>query len=200
MQNYKEDSWFTKLSLFLLREPKDQEQLISLLRDANERDLINDDALAMLEGVLQVSKMQVKDIMITRDKMVALNVNDSKETFLNTIITTGHSRFPVFNNNQEEVIGIAYAKDVLKLIVQNEPILLANLVRKAVIIPETKRLDILLKEFRINRYHMAIIVDEFGGVTGLVTIEDVLEQIVGDIKDEFDTREKTRKKKIDQTA
>jgi len=179
-------TWLTKLSQLLLREPQDLQQLMALLRDAEQRKLFNADALAMLEGVLQVSDMRVHDVKIGRDKMITLHIDQTTEQHLDTIIQASHSRFPLFDTNGNEVIGIIHAKDVLKLIVTRQPFNLSAIMRKPIFIPENKRLDVLLKEFRINRNHMAIVIDEYGSITGLITIEDVLEQIVGDIQDEFD--------------
>jgi len=183
-------SWLERLSQMILREPQDQKQLIDILYDAKSRHLLDADALDMMEGVLKMSKMKVRDIMIPRPQMVIVNKNDSPKMALPTIIESTHSRFPVIGENRDQVFGILLAKDLLKhLATKSDEGRISNLVRPAVFIPESKRLDTLLKEFRLKHNHMAIVVDEYGGVAGLVTIEDVLEQIVGDIADEYDLDE-----------
>ncbi len=174
-----------RLSNFLLREPEDREQLVELLHGAYENSLMDADSLAMIEGVLQVSEMQVRDIMIPRSQMDVIDITDPPETFIPHVIETAHSRFPVIEDNKNDVIGILLAKDLLRYYA-GEDFDVRDMLRPAVFIPEAKRLNILLKEFRSNRNHIAIVVDEYGGVAGMVTIEDVLEQIVGDIEDEYD--------------
>ena len=174
-----------RLSNFLLREPEDREQLVELLHGAYENRLMDADSLAMIEGVLQVSEMQVRDIMIPRSQMDVIDITDPPETFIPHVIETAHSRFPVIEDNKNDVIGILLAKDLLRYYA-GEDFDVRDMLRPAVFIPEAKRLNILLKEFRSNRNHIAIVVDEYGGVAGMVTIEDVLEQIVGDIEDEYD--------------
>jgi len=174
-----------RLSALLMREPEDREQLIELLHSAYERNLMDADALAMIEGVLQVGEMQVRDIMIPRSQMDVVDINDTAAQFLPQVIEAAHSRFPAVNGEKDDVIGILLAKDLLRLQAGEEESIRSTL-RPAVFIPESKRLNVLLKEFRASRNHMAIVVDEYGGVAGLVTIEDVLEQIVGDIEDEYD--------------
>ncbi|MEO1766956.1 HlyC/CorC family transporter [Thiobacter aerophilum] len=178
-------SWLERLGALLMREPEDREQLIELLHAAYERNLLDADALAMIEGVLQVSETQVRDIMIPRAQMDVIDINDPPEKFLPFMIATGHSRFPVIDKDRDDVVGILLAKDMLRFFAGEETNV-RDMLRPAVFIPESKRVNVLLKEFRSNRNHIAIVVDEFGGVAGLVTIEDVLEQIVGDIEDEFD--------------
>lgn len=178
-------SWLERLGALLMREPEDREQLIELLHSAYERNLLDADALAMIEGVLQVSETQVRDIMIPRAQMDVIDINDPPEKFLPFMISTAHSRFPVIDKDRDDVIGILLAKDMLRFFAGEETSV-RDMLRPAVFIPESKRVNVLLKEFRSNRNHIAIVVDEFGGVAGLVTIEDVLEQIVGDIEDEFD--------------
>lgn len=178
-------SLFERLSNFLLREPEDREQLLELLHGAYENHLMDADSLAMIEGVLQVSEMQVRDIMIPRSQMDVIDISESPETFIPKVIETAHSRFPVIEDNKNDVIGILLAKDLLRYYA-GEDFEVRDMLRPAVFIPESKRLNILLKEFRSNRNHIAIVVDEYGGVAGMVTIEDVLEQIVGDIEDEYD--------------
>ncbi len=174
-----------RLSHFLLREPEDREQLVALLHSAYGNNLMDADSLAMIEGVLQVSEMQVRDIMIPRSQMDIIDITDPPEVFIPHVIATAHSRFPVIEDNKNDVIGILLAKDLLRYYA-GEDFEVRDMLRPAVFIPEAKRLNVLLKEFRSNRNHIAIVVDEYGGVAGMVTIEDVLEQIVGDIEDEYD--------------
>ena len=178
-------SLLERLSHFLLREPEDREQLVTLLHTAYENSLMDADSLAMIEGVLQVSEMQVRDIMIPRSQMDVIDITDPPEIFIPHVIETAHSRFPVIEDDKNDVIGILLAKDLLRYYA-GEDFEVRDMLRPAVFIPESKRLNILLKEFRSNRNHIAIVVDEYGGVAGMVTIEDVLEQIVGDIEDEYD--------------
>lgn len=178
-------SLLERLSHFLLREPEDREQLVALLHGAYENSLMDADSLAMIEGVLQVSEIQVRDIMIPRSQMDVIDITDPPETFIPHVIETAHSRFPVIEDDKNDVIGILLAKDLLRYYA-GEDFEVRDMLRPAVFIPESKRLNILLKEFRSNRNHIAIVVDEYGGVAGMVTIEDVLEQIVGDIEDEYD--------------
>jgi magnesium and cobalt transporter len=184
-------SWRERISQALLAEPKDREQLLGLLRDAQRRALFDADALAMIEGVLQVSEMQARDIMIPRSQMEVLSRESSLGEMLPAIVDTGHSRFPVIGETRDEVVGILLAKDLLRYFVSGneESFNIREVLRPAVFIPESKRLNVLLKEFRANRNHIAIVVDEYGGVAGMVTIEDVLEQIVGEIEDEHDLDE-----------
>ncbi|HLD10288.1 MAG TPA: transporter associated domain-containing protein [Methylophilaceae bacterium] len=177
--------WLERLSTLLLREPEDREQLIELLHTAYEKNLLDADALAMIEGVLQVSEMQVRDVMIPRSQMDVIDITDAPEKFIPFVIETAHSRFPVIDENKDDIIGILLAKDLLRYYA-GEDFNVRDMLRPAVFIPEAKRLNVLLKEFRGNRNHIAIVVDEYGGVAGMVTIEDVLEQIVGDIEDEYD--------------
>src|SRR5690349_13999155 len=174
------------LTAWLAREPEDREELAELLRASYERNLIDADALAMIEGVLQVSEMQARDIMVPRAQMDVIDIRESPDQFIPMVIQTGHSRFPVIGENKDNVIGILLAKDLLRYYAGEEEFNVRDMLRPAVFIPESKRLNVLLKDFRANRNHMAIVVDEYGGVAGLVTIEDVLEQIVGDIEDEYD--------------
>ena len=179
-------SWLERLSHLLLREPEDREQLIELLHAAYEKNLLDADALAMIEGVMQVSEMQVRDIMIPRSQMDVIDITDPPEKFIPFVIETAHSRFPVIGENKDDVIGILLAKDLLRYYAGDEDFNVRDMLRPTVFIPESKRLNVLLKEFRSNRNHIAVVVDEYGGVAGMVTIEDVLEQIVGDIEDEYD--------------
>ncbi|MFV1922052.1 MAG: HlyC/CorC family transporter [Methylotenera sp.] len=178
-------SLLERLSHLLLREPEDREQLVELLHSAYENHLMDGDSLAMIEGVLQVSEMQVRDIMIPRSQMDLIDITDPPETFIPYVIETAHSRFPVIEDDKNDVIGILLAKDLLRYYA-GEGFEVRDMLRPAVFIPMSKRLNVLLKEFRSTRNHIAIVVDEYGGVAGMVTIEDVLEQIVGDIEDEYD--------------
>ncbi|MCC6473731.1 MAG: CBS domain-containing protein [Burkholderiales bacterium] len=175
-----------RLSALLMREPEDREQLLAVLRSAHERDLLDADALSMIEGVLQVSEMQVRHIMVPRSRMDVIDINDTPDRFIPHVIATAHSRFPVVDRNRDDVIGILLAKDLLRYYAGEEEFVVRDMLRPAVFVPEAKPLNVLLREFRNSRNHMAIVVDEYGGVAGLVTIEDVLEQIVGDIEDEYD--------------
>lgn len=181
-------SWLDRLSQFLQVEPQNRTQLVELLRDARDNEVIDSDSLAMIEGVLQVSEMQVRDIMVPRSQMVVLERDMALKDILPVVVDSQHSRFPAIGDSRDEVIGILLAKDLLPYFhVGNEDKFnLREILRPAVFIPESKRLNVLLKEFRSSRNHIAIVVDEYGGVAGLVTIEDVLEQIVGEIEDEHD--------------
>lgn len=178
-------SWLERLSSLLSREPEDREELIEILHAAFEKNLLDADALAMIEGVMQVSEMQVRDIMIPRSQMDVIDITDPPEKFIPFVIEAAHSRFPVIDENKDDIIGILLAKDLLRYYA-GEDFNVRDMLRPAVFIPESKRLNVLLKDFRSNRNHIAIVVDEYGGVAGMVTIEDVLEQIVGDIEDEYD--------------
>lgn len=186
-------SWLERIGHALLGEPRDREQLIQMLRDCQERGLLDADALGMIEGVLQVADMQVRDIMIPRSQMVVLERDSAPEEMLVTIVRSGHSRFPVIGENRDEVIGILLAKDMLWYFAEGRDagFNMREMLRPSAFIPESKRLNVLLKDFRASRNHMAIVVDEYGGVAGMVTIEDVLEQIVGEIEDEHDVEEST---------
>ncbi len=177
--------WLHRLGLLLLREPEDREQLVALLHSAYEKNLLDADALAMIEGVMQVSEMQVRDIMIPRPQMDVIDINDPPDKFIPFVMETAHSRFPVIDGDRDNVIGILLAKDLLHHYADGE-FNMREMLRPAVFIPKSKRLNVLLKDFRSNRNHIAIVVDEYGGVAGLVSIEDVLEQIVGEIEDEYD--------------
>lgn len=177
--------WLERLSSWLSREPEDREELVELLHSAFENNLLDADALAMIEGVMQVSETQVRDIMIPRSQMDVIDISDPPEKFIPKVIETAHSRFPVIDENKDDIIGILLAKDLLRYYA-GEDFNVREMLRPAVFIPESKRLNVLLKEFRGNRNHIALVVDEYGGVAGMVTIEDVLEQIVGDIEDEYD--------------
>ncbi|MCW5624842.1 MAG: CBS domain-containing protein [Burkholderiales bacterium] len=174
-----------RLGAILMREPEDREQLLELLHSSYERRLMDADALAMIEGVLQVSELHARDIMVPRAQMDVIDIDDPPEKFIPKVIETAHSRFPVIDASKDNVIGILLAKDLLRYYA-GEEFNVREMLRPAVFVPESKRLNVLLKEFRSNRNHIAIVVDEYGGVSGLLTIEDVLEQIVGDIEDEYD--------------
>lgn len=178
--------WLERVRALLLREPGDREQLITLLHSAFERNLFDSDALSMIEGVIQVSEMQARDIMVPRSQMSVIDISETPDKFIPQVIETAHSRFPVTENDKNNVIGILLAKDLLRFYAGEEEFDVRDMLRPVVFIPESKRLNVLLKDFRSNRNHIAIVVDEYGGVAGLVTIEDVLEQIVGEIEDEHD--------------
>ncbi|MDE2360224.1 MAG: CBS domain-containing protein, partial [Betaproteobacteria bacterium] len=178
-----------RLSSFLTREPEDREELLALLHGAYERRLLDADALSMIEGVLSVSETTVRDIMIPRAQMDCVSIDDEPPDFIALILDTKHSRFPVIGESKDDVVGILLAKELLNYYANSEAFNLRETLRPAVFVPESKRLNVLLREFRANRNHIAIVVDEYGGVSGLVTIEDVLEQIVGEIEDEFDIPE-----------
>ncbi|MDX1573734.1 MAG: transporter associated domain-containing protein [Methylophaga sp.] len=180
-------SWVKRLSNLFL-EPKDQEQLIELIRSASERHILDAEALSIVEGALSVSQMQARDIMIPRSQVVMVSRDAPAEESLKLVTETSHSRFPVIDDDRDDVIGILLAKDLLAAVINAGEFKfdLRELLRPAVFIPESKRLNVLLREFRARRNHMAIVVDEYGGVAGIVTIENVLEQIVGEIEDEHD--------------
>jgi len=184
-------SWLDRLSQAFSAEPRNRQDLIELLRDAQQRHLLDADALVMIEGVLEVSEMQVRDIMIPRSQMVVVERDAGLHQILPIITESAHSRFPVIGENRDEVIGILLAKDLLPYFMDGGEtgFNVRDILRPAVFIPESKRLNVLLKEFRASRNHIAIVVDEYGGVAGLVTIEDVLEQIVGEIADEHDVED-----------
>src|SRR3954467_1399833 len=169
-----------------MRAPSDREQLLELLHAAYSRNLLDADALSIIEGALNVSEMQVRDIMIPRAQVDFIDLHDPVESFIPRVISTAHSRFPVIDQNRDDVIGVLLAKDLLRHYAGEEDFNVREMLRPAVFVPEAKRLNVLLREFRASRNHMAIVVDEYGGMAGLVTIEDVLEQIVGEIEDEYD--------------
>ncbi len=186
-------SWLKRLLKSFGQEPENKEQLIELLRDAKQRALLDTNALSMMEGVLQVADMRVRDIMIPRAHMVVVEHDDPLEKILPVVIDSAHSRFPVIGDDRGEVVGILLAKDLLAYCGGNHQrrFDIRDVLRAAVFVPESKRLNVLLNEFRASRNHMAMVVDEYGAVAGLVTIEDVLEQIVGEIEDEHDFDEGT---------
>lgn len=184
-------SWFERLSQMLIREPQDRAQLMGVLRDAEERDILSSEMLSMIESVVEVSEMQVREVMVPKAQMVVVGSDSTLESLLPLVIESGHSRFPIVDDTGNDVIGILLAKDLLQYCYKKATIdfEIKNILRQAVFVPQSKRLDILLREFRVNRNHIAIVIDEYGHVAGLVTIEDVLEQIVGDIEDEYDVEE-----------
>ncbi len=186
-----ERSWLDRLSFFLSDRPSTKEELLEQIRQAEEDQILDREALDTIEGALQMSHMQVRDIMVPRPQMAVVKADQSTTEFMQTITETSHSRFPVIGESPDEVLGILLAKDLLPLAFakQMDNFDLNAMLRKPIFVPESKRLSILLNEFRTNRYHMAIVLDEYGGVAGLVTIEDVLEQIVGEIEDETDAEE-----------
>lgn len=178
-------TFFERLSSLLLREPEDREQLIQLLHSAHERQLLDADALSITEGALAASEVSVREVMVPRAKMEVVDIDDPLDKIIDQINRTAHSRFPVIDGSRDNVIGILLSKDLLRI--RNEhSFKLRNCLRPAVFIPESKRLNVLLREFRVSHNHMAIVIDEYAGVSGLITIEDVLEQIVGEIEDEYD--------------
>ncbi|MBS0395486.1 MAG: CBS domain-containing protein [Proteobacteria bacterium] len=183
--------WLRRLQQQMSGEPQDREALLEDLREAAERGLLDADALEMLEGVIAVGDLHVRDIMVPRSQMTVVGRDDGVAQLLPVVVESGHSRFPVIGEDRDQVVGILLAKDLLRYYAENgaADFDIRECIRPAVFVPESKRLNVLLREFRKNRYHMAIVVDEYGGVAGLVTIEDVIEQIVGDIADEYDVEE-----------
>lgn len=185
-----DSNWFIRIKQLLQVEPQNKEQLINLLRDAQIRALIDAETLAMIEGVILFSQMKVRDIMLPKQQMTCIPENAELSDVIDIIAQSGHSRFPVMSDSKDEVIGILHAKDLLRFQTNtNLEFDLLDIVREATFVPEGKRLDSLLSEFRNNRNHMAIVVDEYGSVAGFVTLEDIIEQIIGDIEDEFDIDE-----------
>jgi magnesium and cobalt transporter len=182
-------TWFARLTQALSGEPQSREELIEELRHAQSNGLLSNDTLSMIEGAIQVAELTVADVMVPRAQTVFLPIDVPQKDILNIVIESGHSRFPVHHGDKDEILGILLAKDLLRCLAKGAPCDIRALLRPVAMIPESKRLNILLKEFRLSRSHMAVVVDEYGGVAGLVTIEDVLEQIVGDIDDEHDVDE-----------
>ena len=178
--------WLERLSSLLVREPEDREQLMKLLQSAHQRKLFDADALSITEGALAASEVTAREVMVPRQLMEVIDAEDSLETIIAQVNRTAHLRFPVVEGNRDQVIGILLAKDLLRYYANAEEFDVRDMLRPAVFVPEAKRLNVLLRDFKANRNHIAIVVDEYGGVSGLITIEDVLEQIVGDIEDEFD--------------
>jgi len=181
---------FARLKSLLNRMPDDRAQLLDLLRKAHDRDLIDADAVSMIEGVLQVGDLAVRDIMVPRSQMDVVDITQPFDRILEHVIETAHSRFPVVEGDRDNVLGILHAKELLRVVADPDTDI-RDLLRPPVFVPESKPLNVLLRDFRGNHNHLAIVVDEYGGVAGLVTIEDVLEQIVGDIEDEFDFDEES---------
>ena len=186
--NRRSRSWLEKLTLAITGEPSSRTELIELLRSSEQRDLLDAEALSIIEGALVVSDMQVRYIMIPRSQVVFLRLEMTSDEILPLVIASGHSRFPVVTENPDDVVGILMAKDLLPLVMKDRKsrFKMRDLLRPRTAIPESKRLNVLLEEFRTTRNHLAVVYDEYGGVSGIVTIEDVLEQIVGDIEDEYD--------------
>ncbi|WFQ81197.1 CNNM family magnesium/cobalt transport protein CorC [Xenorhabdus sp. SF857] len=179
--------FFALLNQLFHGEPKNRDDLVELIRDSEQNDLIDPDTREMLEGVIDIADQRVRDIMIPRSQIVTLKRNQTLDECLDVIIDSAHSRFPVISEDKDHIEGILMAKDLLPFMRTNaEPFSIGKVLRQAVVVPESKRVDRLLKEFRSQRYHMAIVIDEFGGVSGLATIEDILELIVGEIEDEYD--------------
>ncbi|WP_018983924.1 CNNM family magnesium/cobalt transport protein CorC [Salinimonas chungwhensis] len=183
-------SWLDKIKLTFSGEPKSKEDLVEVITEAQQRDVIDPQTREMIEGVIGVNDMRVRDIMIPRTQMTTIDIGQTVDQFLPIMLESAHSRFPVISEDKDHIEGILLAKDLLAYMFNSEQEFnLKEVIRQAVIVPESKRVDVLLKEFRQQRYHMAIVVDEYGGVSGLVTIEDILELIVGEIEDEYDTEE-----------
>jgi magnesium and cobalt transporter len=185
------DTLIERFRRFISNEPESRDDIIDFLTDAHLSSILANHELNMLKGVLQVSQIQVREVMVPRSQMVVLEQSSPPDELLRTIVECGHSRYPVIGEDRDEVVGILLAKDVLKSFVESpgSPVDIKNFLRPATIIPESKRLDTLLQDFRSSRNHMAIVVDEYGGIAGLLTIEDVLEEIVGEIDDEHDPEE-----------
>jgi len=183
--------WFGKLAQAFSDEPRSREDLLTDLKEAAEENVLDNEALSIIEGAMQVSDMQVRDVMIPRSQMVVVEAEQTPKEFLPVIINSAHSRFPVMGENPDEILGILLAKDLLPLILEEtlEHVDISKRLRPVTFIPESKRLNVLLNEFQQTRNHMAIVIDEYGGIAGLITIEDVLEQIVGEIEDEHDQEE-----------
>ncbi|KAF3997636.1 HlyC/CorC family transporter [Glaciimonas immobilis] len=178
-------SLFERLTALISPEPENRAELLDVLQDAHERNLIDADALSMIEGVFQVSDLSTRDIMVPRSQMDMIDITKPIEEWMPVVLATAHSRFPAVDGDRDKVIGVLLAKDLLRYYAEDS-FDVRDMLRPAIFIPESKRLNVLLRDFRANRNHMAIVVDEYGGVAGLITIEDVLEQIVGDIEDEYD--------------
>lgn len=182
-----ERSWLDKVLHAFSAEPKSRDELMEIIKDAADNQLLDQEALSIIEGALDVSSLQAREIMVPRSHIVAIRLEDSPQEYLPQIIESGHSRFPVIGENIDDVKGILLAKDLLPLALKGtDNFNLETILRPANIVPESKRVNVLLREFRENRYHMALVMDEYGGITGLLTIEDILEEIVGEIEDETD--------------
>lgn len=180
-------SWLDRVLYAFSGEPKSRDDLLDIIKDAAENKLLDQEALSIIEGALDVSSLQAREIMIPRTQIVAVKVEDKPKEFLPKIIESGHSRFPVVGDSIDDVKGILLAKDLLRMMLEgNNDFSLEDIIRPANIVPESKRVNVLLREFREQRYHMALVIDEYGGISGLITIEDILEEIVGEIEDETD--------------
>ncbi|WP_193747559.1 HlyC/CorC family transporter [Cellvibrio sp. OA-2007] len=185
-----ERSWLDKLLHAFSAEPKSRDELLEIIKDAADNQLLDQEALSIIEGALDVSSLQAREIMVPRSHIVAIRLDDTPQEYLPQLIESGHSRFPVIGENIDDIKGILLAKDLLPLALKGtDNFNLETILRPATIIPESKRVNVLLREFRENRYHMALVMDEYGGITGLLTIEDILEEIVGEIEDETDEQE-----------
>ncbi len=184
-------SWLEKITQAFAHEPRNRAELLEVLHDAHENKLLDSEALSIVEGAIQVADLQVRDIMVPRSQVISIRADHTPKEFLPTIIEAAHSRYPVVGETLDDVQGILLAKDLLPMVLHDDaqPILLKDLLRPATFVPESKRLNVLLREFRSTHNHMAVVIDEYGGMAGIVTIEDVLEQIVGDIEDEHDIEE-----------
>ncbi len=190
-------SFLGRLGKLFQAEPQDRQELVDVIRDSEENALIDHDTRDMLEGVMEIAEMRVRDIMLPRSQMVTVEKENNLDELIAILTDAQHSRYPVISEDKDHVEGILLAKDLLKYLGSgSEPFQITEVIRQAVVVPESKRVDRLLKEFREERYHMAIVVDEFGGVSGLVTIEDILEEIVGEIEDEFDDEEEVDIRKL----
>ena len=182
-----EKSWLDKLLHAFSDEPRSRDELLEIIKDAADNKLLDQDALSIIEGALDVSSLQAREIMVPRSQIIAIRIEDSPQEFLPQVIESGHSRFPVIGESLDDIKGILLAKDLIPLTLNGtENFNLESILRPANVVPESKRVNVLLREFRENRYHMALVMDEYGGISGLLTIEDILEEIVGDIEDETD--------------
>lgn len=192
-------SWLDRITQIFSDEPNDLQSLLALLRNAEQDKVLDSDALSIIEGALQVSSMQVREIMIPRSQLVTVSATLSPQEIIEQVAKEAHSRYPVIGENIDSVLGILLAKDLLPLVLQQnfDKFSIKDIVRPATFVPESKRLNVLLKEFRETRHHMAIVIDEYGSVCGAVTIEDVLEQIVGEIEDEYDVDDESYIKRFD---
>lgn len=197
-QDSQKPGLFDKIGNLFQGEPRNQKELLDVIQGAKQREVIDQKTKDMIKGVLDVSKLRVRDIMIPRSQMITLGLHQTVDEFLPELIESTHSRFPVITEDKDHIVGLLLAKDLIKFGFSPEAsdFKIEDILREAVVVPESKRLDTLLKEFRSKRYHMAIVVDEYGGVSGLVTIEDILEVIVGEIEDEFDDEEAAEIRKI----
>jgi magnesium and cobalt transporter len=193
-------TFLERLSAFLLRQPEDREELLTFLRSAHAKKILDADALSIIEGALTASEIAVREVMVPRARMQVIDVDTPLDDIIAQVKRTAHSRFPVIAGNRDEVIGLILAKDLLHVRNGGTEFRLRDWLRPAVFIPESKRLNVLLREFRVSRNHMAVVLDEYAGVSGLITIEDVLEQIVGDIEDEYDFDEADDNVKLNESG